>query len=245
MKVVFCGSDNIASFEALKILLQLSLKVECCLLSNEKNAELIPFCEQNGIQLVYSVEELKVDEIDLLISFSYKRLLPLSVVNKAKLAINFHPAPLPFYRGRGTTSQVLIQNGDKWGVTCHFIGEKFDTGRIIERRWFNITDELRTGKRLSEYSWQLCVELLKEVVSNIIENKPINSFEQEKDGHYYSMKELQDAKVVNVYDAPESVNRKIEALWFPPYEGAYIEIGGEKFFLLNENLLKEVSSFYK
>ena len=162
----------------------------------------------------------------------------------AKIAINCHPAPLPFYRGRGTTSQVLLQKGDRWGVTCHFISEKFDAGKIIERRMFDITDNLRTGIALSNYSWGVCIELLLDVVTNILSGIKIESFEQEINGKYYSMSDLQNAKRISITDSADLINTKIEALWFPPYEGAYTEIDGQKFYLINERILSEVAKLY-
>lgn len=244
MKAIFCGSDNPASCEALKRLVNMSIGIEYCLLSNEKNADIIDYCINSNIPVVNTVDEIKCNSIDLLVSFSYKRLIPVSLINRARVAINCHPAPLPFYRGRGTTSQVLLQKGDKWGVTCHYIAEKFDTGRIIERRMFDITDNLRTGKELSDYSWVKCVELLSDVVGKIYCGIELDSYDQEKGGKYYSMADLQDAKKVSYNDSADVINTKIEALWFPPYGGAYIEIDNQKFYLMNERMLSEVAKMY-
>ena len=138
-----------------------------------------------------------------------------------------------------------MEKGNRWGVTCHYIDEKFDTGKIVERKWFNITDELRIGKRLSDYSWEVCLDLLNEIIDRIQNNVKLDSFDQEKEGKYYSMGDLIKSKKISILDKADDVNRKIEALWFPPYEGAYIEIDGEKFYLINKKLLLEISENYK
>lgn len=147
--VIVCGSDNYISFEVLRLLADRT-KVLCYLVDEQQNDAVITFCEQRGIPIRNCIQVDDYKQIDLLISFSYKRLLDINLIRKAKVAINFHPAPLPFYRGRATTVQALVKGEKKWGVTCHYLADKFDTGKIIERRWFDITDDLQNGQKLSK-----------------------------------------------------------------------------------------------
>ena len=35
--------------------------------------------------------------------------------------------------------------------------------------------------------------------------------------------------------------KKIRAFWFPPYDGAYVEINGQKYTLINRQLLEEIA----
>ena len=39
----------------------------------------------------------------------------------------------------------------------------------------------------------------------------------------------------------DDVEKKIRAFWFPPYDGAYVEIKGQKYTLINRQLLEEIA----
>lgn len=244
ISILFCGSDNPFSIKALKILVERGLFVSYYLVSEDQSCETVNYCAENTIKIIRDFPSDR-EKFDWIISFSFKRRIPIDLVKRSSFAINFHPAPLPYYRGRGTTSQVLLNNGDKWGVTCHYIDEKFDTGRIVERKWFKITDDLEVGWKLSNYSWKVCLTLLNDVIDKVVRGEFIESFDQESDGSYYSMKMLQNSKKISIEDSVSSINKKINALWYPPYEGAYIEKDGEKFYLINKKIFSEIMELYK
>lgn len=48
----------------------------------------------------------------------------------------------------------------------------------------------------------------------------------------------------NLNDVQE-IERKIMALWLPPYHGACIERAGKQYTLINEELLKETACLYE
>ena len=39
----------------------------------------------------------------------------------------------------------------------------------------------------------------------------------------------------------DNIEKKIRRLWFPPYDGAYVEINGQKYTLINRQLLEEIA----
>lgn len=246
MTAVFCGSDNPASLKALRILVTYGIDVLNYIVAEEQNEETKDFCNNNNIRLIDIIPD-DLSNFDMLISFSYKRLIPVSLINSAKIAINFHPAPLPYYRGRGTTSFAIINKEKQWASTCHYLAEKFDEGSIVERRWFDITPQLQTGRALSMYSWEICVEMLNDTIEKILEGQTLSGEKQELEGKYYSMKTLQNIKRITIDELQnaDELSRKVGALWFPPYEGAYIEVKDKKFFLINEEIFKEISNKYE
>ena len=38
----------------------------------------------------------------------------------------------------------------------------------------------------------------------------------------------------------EDIDLKIRAFWFPPYDGAFIEVNGKKYTLVNNDILKQL-----
>lgn len=39
----------------------------------------------------------------------------------------------------------------------------------------------------------------------------------------------------------DEINKKIQAFWYPPYEGAYIELDGERYTLVNQTILNSIN----
>ena len=58
-----------------------------------------------------------------------------------------------------------------------------------------------------------------------------------KGGRYLSRKEMEEMKRINPGD---DVDTKIRAFWFPPYDGAYVELDGKRYTLVNRKILEEL-----
>lgn len=54
-------------------------------------------------------------------------------------AINFHPSPLPRYRGPYPLVRAILDDQTEWGVTCHKLAAEFDQGDILAQRVFSLT----------------------------------------------------------------------------------------------------------
>lgn len=56
-------------------------------------------------------------------------------------AINFHPSPLPLYRGPYPLVQGLLDRQPRWGVSCHKLAPEFDRGDILASRQFDVAED--------------------------------------------------------------------------------------------------------
>ena len=66
-------------------------------------------------------------------------ILKKNLIKRANFAaINFHPGP-PEYKGTGCVNYALYNNSNFYGVTCHLISEKIDSGKIIDVKKFKIS----------------------------------------------------------------------------------------------------------
>jgi methionyl-tRNA formyltransferase len=45
-------------------------------------------------------------------------------------------------------------------------------------------------------------------------------------------------------DSAEEIDKKINALWFPPYHGASIVIDGKRYSLVNDEILNKLAMLY-
>lgn len=87
------------------------------------------------------------DWYDVGISFMYKHRIPKEQLTKPWF--NFHPAPLPKYKGRNLCYHAIMSGETKFGATLHYMDENFDTGDIIMVNSFPI-DEWETAEDLSK-----------------------------------------------------------------------------------------------
>lgn len=83
-------------------------------------------------------EELGWWNGDYIISYLSRWVLPEYLINKAQIAaINFHPGS-PDYPGYGCGSFALYEGATEYGVTCHHMLAKVDSGNIIAVKRFPV-----------------------------------------------------------------------------------------------------------
>lgn len=186
-----------------------------------------------------------VKDIDLVISYLYWRKIKSPLINLgSKGCINFHPAPLPDYKGRAGYNTAILDDKDWFGVSAHFIEkEEFDTGPIIKVLKFPI-DENETAFSLEKKSQKEMIKLFRKTIALFQSDKKIKTTKN-IGGIYLNGKQLEELKIVNLNDSAENIKKKIKAFFFPPYTGAKIIIDGEDFTLIDNELLKFIDQKIK
>lgn len=76
----------------------------------------------------------------VILSYCSRWLVPHWLLDRASIALNFHPAP-PEYPGIGGLNWALYNGDASFGVTCHHMVRKVDAGPIVEVRRFPILPE--------------------------------------------------------------------------------------------------------
>lgn len=191
----------------------------------------IPILEND--ELYKMILENGMPRIDLAVSNTYGRLIKRPLLDWVEgNCINLHGAILPQYKGLFNYNHGLLNGEREWGVTAHYVNEKFDEGNIIAVKRFDIVPEQISVHELEERTQKAAYELTKEILERWEKEGPPKGMPQEKIGRYYSKEDFEKAKKVFFTDSAELVKRKIHAFWCPPYEGAYVEIGGTRFPLM-------------
>ena len=109
---------------------------------------------------------------DYIISYLSRWILTPEMIDSASVAaINFHPAS-PDYPGIGCINFALYQNEERYGVTCHHMSEKVDSGPIISTKSFPIFEKDSVETLLSRtYDYQLV--LFYEIMDKIINDEAL------------------------------------------------------------------------
>lgn len=242
--IIYACSSGIAGIKGLEKLIEMDqIKIVGCLLS-EESKDIEAMCEENNICYYYSerVDNLIDRKADMLISFSYSKKIPIDIINAVRFAINIHPAPLPYYKGKGCSFHAIYNNETKWAATAHMMTDVFDDGEIVDIEWFDIETAQLYGYELREKTWDIALVVLDRVLKQYLLTNNIESHPQEKCGKYYSQKDLDDLKRVYRDDKAEEIDRKIRAFWFPSKEGAYIELDGKRYQLIDEKISKIIQT---
>lgn len=177
-------------------------------------------------------------EFDLGLSMLYWRKLKGKMVDGGRLGtVNFHPAPLPEYKGTAGYNLAILEGLSEWAVTAHYVDAEIDTGRIIEVAAFPIDSERETAQSLEAKTQPLLFDLFERVVGKIVDRGGILETTPNQGGRYISRAEMEAMKEVKEGD---DVSRKIRAFWFPPYDGAYQIVNGVKCTLIDRLILSKL-----
>jgi methionyl-tRNA formyltransferase len=134
------------------------------------------------------------EEYDIGISFMWTKRVPKSELDKA-VWFNFHPAPLPEYRGRNLCYHAILNGEKEFGATIHYMDENFDTGDIIEVRRFDIQDWMTAGD-VSAMAIASSMKLFREYIPRILNGEDFECIPN-VGGTYYQKEPIDDVILVD------------------------------------------------
>lgn len=244
IRIIFCGRKLIA-VRCLEKLLRLDDFLVVAALTEDKNesSELRALCESGNVP-VYSFDELntklKNREIiaDLGFSVLYWKRFHGSYLKQIPMGIvNFHPAPLPGYKGLGGYNLALLRHLTSWGITAHLIDEKIDTGGILDQMNFEIDPDGETIKTLQKKCERHILIMFERLIKRLRATRTLPHPRPNEGGEYTSSTRLEELKEIQTTDTNEIIDLKIRAFWYPPYTGAKIKLGDKWYTLVNQEVL--------
>lgn len=253
-KVIFLGR-KIGAFEAVKYLLKKNIEIAAIVgveadpthlkLSKEAEENKIPFFKDDS-PLYTLIKSGKMVDIDLVISYLYPKKIKYPLISLGKIGcINFHPAPLPDYKGSAGYNIAILEGRKIYGVSVHFIdSEELDQGPIIKIRKFPVSEK-ENALSLYEKTQVKLLELFKETINIFESNEDIKTYKN-KGGLSLNREQLEKLKEIDLKkDNLETINKKIRAFFFPPYTGAKIKVGNQDITLINGELLNYLDQIIK
>jgi methionyl-tRNA formyltransferase len=186
-------------------------------------------CER-GLTVVETQAELPRIDSDFVISYMFRRRVTREVRDVARrAALNFHAAPLPDFGGWAFYSVAILEEVREYGCTCHHMDEGFDTGPLLKVRRFPIDAKSETAWSLESRTQVEMLKLFCEFCVLAESGDELPCEEQDSSRMRYMTREQFEAlKRIPAEADPETIQRYARAFWYPPYEGAYLNIGGVK-----------------
>jgi methionyl-tRNA formyltransferase len=200
--------------------------------------------QRHGLPLT-SEEELYAQppaEVDVVISFLFWNLIREPLISLGRVGcLNFHPAPLPDYRGVGGYNVAILDGLSAWGASCHFVDDRFDTGDVVEVERFELDPASETAFSLDLKTQERLVALFERVMERVAAGEQLPR-EPQGDGRYVTRAEFDELRVVRPGD---DLERKLRAFWYPPWPGAVLDVDGRRLTLVDERLLADVAAAYR
>lgn len=203
--MVLCGGKF--AFNALQLLAY--EKFVCAIGIGKSNTSIIDALERESEDNNFgfksfpnkkSVSEMRfwIDEVkpDYIFCISFPFLIPETVLSYGyDKFINFHPGPLPQYRGAMPIFEVLKNQETETAICAHFMNEKFDEGNIIFNDPIAILENETYGNlavKLSNRIAQVTLNMANMLqFGNSIPNHP----QDNSLSYYYEKPELSDTYI--------------------------------------------------
>jgi methionyl-tRNA formyltransferase len=236
-RIAFLGSKAIG-YHCLQILLRQTDIHIVAVLSNDNTRfdatkSVLALANENKIPLLHSLDELPSD-LDILLSVQYHKILKQADINKAKLAINLHMAPLPEYRGSNQFSYAIIDGKKEFGTTLHIMDARIDHGDIIAEKRFAIHANIWISElyqQTEDASVKLFEEQIGFIISNNFSTTPQSIFEKDRGTSLHMRSEIASLKLIDLSWAPDKIWAHIRATSMPGFEPPYCIINNEKIYL--------------
>jgi methionyl-tRNA formyltransferase len=181
----------------------------------------------NYIILFLGEEDMFDCDYDIGISFMYQHKVPAEQV-KSKPWFNFHPAPLPEYKGRDLCYHAIMNGEKEFGATVHYMDEGFDTGDIIEQWRFELQDWMN-AEDISTKAIKASQTLFKFYLPLILQT-PVFPRLPNVGGTYYKKGQIIEEVPVRPDDPFGQFVRAVTYKNFYPK----IDIGGVKYKIVRE-----------
>lgn len=155
-------------------------------------------------------EELYAWKGDLLISYLAQWIIPNRLLANADLAaINLHPGP-PEYPGIGCTNFAIYNEEKQFGITCHHMLSKVDSGSVIAVRRFPVfkTD---TVYSITQRCYTEILHLFYELISGLLEGKDLPESWETWTRKPYKRKDLDELCELRPEMSDEEKQRRIKA----------------------------------
>ncbi len=174
---------------------------------------------------------LRGSDPEWLISVYFGFILKRDVLEvPQKGAINLHPALLPFNRGANPNVWSIV-DGTPAGVTLHFMESGIDVGDIIGQREVTVSPA-DTGATLYSRLEEAAIDLFHDIWPLVVSG----TYRRVPQCGQGSMHRVADLDRLDRIDPSESLTAQrlidiIRARTFPPYRGAYLDLGSSRVYL--------------
>ena len=198
-------------------------------------ARALDFCRAHSSRVTFALgkwgdpmpEDARNWEGDYIISYLSRWVIRADLLARARrAAINFHPAS-PDYPGIGCNNFALYEDAKEYGVTCHRLAAKVDTGPIVAVSRFPVypSDDVAA---LLERTYEHQIALFLEVAALIVEGRDLPTSTETWTRPPFTRKQFNELFIIKPDMSKDEIARRVRAISFKHWQ-PYVEIEGFRF----------------
>lgn len=181
------------------------------------------------------LERLRSFSPDLMFSFYYRDLIPLSILKIPRLgAYNMHGSLLPKYRGRAPINWAVINGETETGATLHAMTEKADAGDIVDQERVDIAPD-DTAAQVQRKVTAAALLILGRQIEDLKVGKAPRRAQDSSQATYFGRRRPDDGEIDWSWSARQ-IHNLIRAVT-RPYPGAFGDIKGERYTIWKSRLI--------
>ncbi len=198
-------------------------------------ARALAFCQEHSANVTFCLgkwgdplpESIRRWEGDYIISYLSRWVVPADLLARArKAAINFHPAS-PEYPGIGCNNFALYEDAKEYGVTCHHMAAKVDTGNIIAVKRFPVHPEDDVAALLKR-TYENQIAFFLEIAQLMADGKELPVSPEKWTRPPFTRKQFNELFKITPDMPKDEIARRVRAISFGQYQ-PYVEIEGYRF----------------
>lgn len=164
---------------------------------------------------------------DYIVSYLSRWVVPEFLLERArKASFNFHPAS-PEYPGIGCNNFALYEDAKEYGVTCHHMATKVDTGAIIAVKRFPVYPEDDVAELLAR-TYEHQIQLFFEIMGLLAEGEELPISDEIWTRAPFTRAQFNELFVITPEMSKEEIARRVRAISYKHWQ-PYIEIEGYRF----------------
>lgn len=239
MKVIFVGNVQFSK-DCLIRLIELNVDIIGVVTKKESKfnsdfADLSSIAEENSIPILFCDNINKSENVnwirslspDIIFCLGWSSLIKKELLDLPKLGVlGFHPANLPYNRGRHPIIWALVLGLKKTASTFFFMDEGADTGDIVSQKEIDI-DSADDASTLYSKITTISLLQIEEIVISLNEGTIERRKQNENEGNTWRKRDKRDG-LIDFRMTSQMINNLIKALT-KPYVGAHIYYNGNEF----------------
>lgn len=164
---------------------------------------------------------------EAIVSFVSPWIVPGWLLSETAVALNFHPGSCDF-PGIGCYNFALYEGAVRYGAVCHHMLERVDSGEIVREELFDLRDE-ESVESLKLRTMDAMLGMFGEIVELLRAKKPLPKASRTWQRKPFTRRQLDELGRVTPEMTPEEIRRRVRAMEYPGFPGAFVELGGVRF----------------
>ncbi len=175
---------------------------------------------------------IKAKNINLLLSIQHRWILSPRILYSVEFfAFNLHNAKLPEYKGYNCISHAILNGESEYRTTIHWMVPEVDSGELAYEESLPIS-KTDTAQSLYQRTVEASLKNFKKLIRTLARGYPIPRRKMNGKSHFFKKSDLSALKRIRSLDDSREVDRKARACYMPPYEPAYFEKAGKRFYVI-------------